>query len=140
MHRHAIALLFALLLTGCPESGKGSGDPASVNSGVPMSGKIQKKPKDPTGTPAEPAKKPDVFPREVLVELYRAEQLGDKTAVFKKHGLLDAKGVEVPAKEAEYEAALQRFATESADEWSKLVDEIESAKAKAAKASDVQKK
>jgi hypothetical protein len=142
VRRHALWLVSLLLLAGCPDSNKSSeGDAANVTSGVPMSGKIQKKPKDPASRPAETPKE-ESFKREVLVELYRAEQLSDDkgASVKRKHGLVDVKGNEIAARVAEYEAALQRFATEHQDEWSKLVDEIEAAKVTSAKAGDVQKK
>lgn len=142
MRRHAISLVFLApflaFFAGCPESGKGSGDAASIGSGVPATGKIQKKPKDPS-KPTEPVTPESGFPRDVLVELYRADQLGDRSAQ-KKHGLIDDKGKEVPARVAEYEAALKRFAEEHPDELSKIADELETQRVTPAPSGDVQKK
>jgi len=118
-------LPFVLLLAaGCPDSNSGTtGDTANVTSGVPLTGKIQKK--TPTTKPDAPPAKEDSFPKDRLIELYRADQgVGDKAAVYKKYGLVDDKGKEVAAKVEEYEAALQRFANEHPDEWSKLADEL----------------
>ncbi len=137
MRRHAIWLAFLALLVGCPDSGKGSGDAASLNSGVPMAGKIQKKPKD--QKTVEPPRKDEGMSHDVLVALYKAEQLGDKT-VLVKHGLLDDKGREVPARRDEYEAALKRFAEDHGDELSVIANELEAAKVTTPQPADVQKK
>jgi hypothetical protein len=133
--RTSALLLGFLLLAGCPDS-KGTGDAADVNSGVPTTGKIPKKPKE--AAPVEAAK-PDAFPHDVLVELYKADQLGDD-AIKRKHGLVGPDSKEIPAKRDAYEAALRRFAEEHPDELSKLADEIEAARVTTPKPADVKEK
>ena len=130
-------LIVLLLLAGCPDSNKTGGDTAPVDSSVPMSGKIQRKP-----GPAKPASTPkpeDPFPREKLVELYKAVMTGD-TAVQKKYGLIDEDGKDVPAKQDEFDQALKRFADEHPDDLSKLSEEIEAARVTSATSADVEKK
>ena len=134
--RRGILLVF-LLLAGCPDSNKTGGDTAVVDSAVPMSGKIQKKPG--TAKPLEAKKPEDPFPRERLIELYRADMRGD-LSVQKKYGLIDDEGKPVSAKQDEYEQALGRFAEEHKDEFSQLVDELDAARVTSATSPDVGKK
>ncbi len=134
--RRGILLVF-LLLAGCPDSNKTGGDTAVVDSSVRMSGKIQKKPG--TAKPVEAKKPEDPFPREKLIELYRADMRGD-LSVQKKYGLIDDEGKPVSAKQDEFDQALKRFAEVHADEFTKLVDELEAARVTSASAADVGKK
>jgi len=132
--RRGAAILLTFFLAGCPDS-KGKGDAQDPNA-VPATGKIPKKPKEPAA--AEP-EKPDAFPREELIELYKADQLGDES-VKKKYGLVGPDGKEIPAKRDEYEAALARFAKEHSDELGRISDEIEAARTTSASVSSVKKK
>jgi len=133
----SLSLLLVLALSGCPKDGKGTTDgTAEVTSGgVPLSGKISK-PGHATPTPAAssgPVKEDKAFPKATLFEIFRAEQLGtdaERTAVEKKHGLLDAQGKEDQDRVSAYEAALKAFSESRPDEWSAFVDEIEAARAR----------
>jgi len=134
--RRALVLALAVL-AGCPDSSKTGPDAAPVDSSIPMTGRIQKKPHE--TKPVEPVKKEDPFPRERLIELYRADMRGDKS-VQRKYGLIDADGKEVPAKQQEYEAALGRFSDEHADELSEIVNELDAASVTSTGPPDVPKK
>jgi len=132
-------VLLSLLLAGCPDSSpQNPGDAAAVTSGVPSTGKIQKKhdPRPPSVPDAAShgAEPEGPFSHDAIVELYRADQLGD-VAVKKKYGLL-----EVKAKVDAYEAALQRFASEHGDELSRLAEELEAAAVTSERPADVPRK
>src|SRR5262249_29633914 len=125
--------------TGCPPSK--SNDAAPVTSDLPTTGKLAKPPKPkedapkvaPTPSPAEDA----AFPKATLFELYKADVLGSETerhAAWRKLGLEDSQGKPVAARVAAYEAALKKFASERADEWSELTDQVEQARTAKAQA------
>ena len=131
--------LLALASAGCP--GSSTNGTAPVSSDVPATGKLAKPGKPKTDSPKEsaaPAVVEDAdFPRAALFELYKAEMLGDETerhAAFKKFGLEDAQGKPVVARVTAYEAALKKFASERADEWSELLDQVEQARTAKAQA------
>jgi hypothetical protein len=130
-------LLALLLLAGCPDSNKPGGDTAPVDSAVPMSGKIHVKPGP--AKPVETKKPEETFPREKLVELYKAVMLGDM-AVQKKYGLIDDDGKLVPARDEEFNEALKRFADEHPDDLTKLSEEIEAAQVTSDAPAAVEKK
>jgi hypothetical protein len=127
-----VSLTLAFLLTGCPPKGTGGTGTATVDSGVPMTGRIKKPAGTATIVPPPPAPAEEgAFKKETLFEVYRAEMLGDKSqqlAVETKYGLVDAQGKEVPERMAAYEDALKKFADAHRDEWSALADEIEAAR------------
>jgi hypothetical protein len=133
----ALASAAAVVSAGCP--GKKSGEAAPIDSSaVPASGKLAKPraPSEPSAVASAAAPSEDAqFPKAALFELYRADVLGSETerhAVLAKHGLEDSARKPVAPRVAAYEAALKKFASERADEWSAFAEEIERARAAAA--------
>lgn len=122
----ALVVLAAALTAGCPDPGPEPVDPPGDGS-APIASAGPAGPADGDSRTAADPLEGHIFTRTDVEELFAAERAGGdaRQGALRKHGLIDARGQEVPGRVRAYERALQTLAEKDPAGWSDFLLTLE---------------